>query len=158
MSSIGKSFTYINHNGLTIFISETPNDSTIGSFINQLNNHGIKHVVRLCGKTYDPTPILNSDIKFYDWEYPDGSVPTPELVINWNQIVKLNEPVLVHCLAGLGRAPLLAAIGLIEKKMEQYDAIAFIRQKRPGSFNSKQLDWLAKYKPTKVSLFKRIFG
>lgn len=158
MSSIVKSFTYINYDGLKVFITETPNDSTIGSFINQLNKHGIKHVVRLCGQTYDPTPILKSNILFYDWEYPDGSIPTPELVINWKQLVKLNEPILVHCLAGLGRAPLFAAIGLIEKKMEQYDAICFIREKRPGAFNSKQINWLIKYKPEKISLFKRIFG
>ena len=110
MSSIGKSFTYINHVGLTIFITETPNDSTIGSFIKQLNKLEIKHVVRLCGKTYDSRPLHNYNIKFYDFEFPDGSVPTQELVTDWNQIVKLNEPILVHCLAGLGRAPLLAAI------------------------------------------------
>ena len=158
MSLIDKSFTYIKYNRLTIFISETPDDSTIESFINQLYNHSIKHVVRLCGHTYDQYPILNSNINFYDWDYPDGSVPTKELIIKWNQLIKLNEPILVHCLAGLGRSPLLVAISLIENKMNQYDAIEYIRCKRPGSINSIQLKWLRKYKPTKISFFKRIFG
>ncbi len=159
MSSIGKSFTYINHDGLKIFITETPNDSNIGSFITQLNQNGIKHVVRLCGQTYDPQSIINSNINFYDWVYPDGSIPTQEIIINWNKIIQLNEPVLVHCIAGLGRAPLLAVVSLIEKKMDQIDAIDFIRNKRPGSLNSKQIEWLAAYKPKKkISLLKKIFG
>ena len=42
--------------------------------------------------------------------------------------------------------------------MDQCDAIEYIRKKRPGSLNSKQINWLVKYKPTKISFFKKIFG
>ena len=72
--------------------------------------------------------------------------------------MKLNETVLVHCLAGLGRAPLLVAVSLIEKKMDQLDAINLMRTKRPGSLNSNQINWLIEYKPKKTSFFKKFFG
>jgi len=158
MSSIDKSFTYIKYDGLNLFITETPNDSTLDNFISKLKKYNIKHVVRLCGSTYNYNLITQSDIKFYDWEFSDGTIPSKEIIDNWNKLVKLNEHILVHCIAGLGRAPLLVTISLIEKKMDQLDAIHFVREKRQGSLNSKQIDWLVKYKPNKKSLFNKLFG
>ncbi len=53
----------------------------------------------------------------------------------------------VHCVAGLGRAPVLVAIALIEfAKMDPIDAATFIRKHRQGAINNKQLDWLEQYK------------
>lgn len=53
----------------------------------------------------------------------------------------------VHCVAGLGRAPVLVAIALIEfAKMEPVDAATFIRKHRRGAINNIQLDWLERYK------------
>ncbi len=53
----------------------------------------------------------------------------------------------IHCVAGLGRAPVLVAIALIEfAKMEPVDAATFIRKHRRGSINNTQLDWLENYK------------
>lgn len=48
----------------------------------------------------------------------------------------------VHCVAGLGRAPVLVAIGLIEMGMKPLDAIEFIRSKRRGAFNKPQISYL----------------
>lgn len=158
MSSIDKSFTYIKYDGLNLFITETPNDSTLDSFISKLKKQNIKHVVRLCGPTYNHNLISQSDINFYDWEFSDGTVPSKDIIDKWNELVKLNEPILVHCIAGLGRAPLLVTISLIEKKMEQLDAIHFVREKRPGALNSKQINWLINYKPKKTSFFNKFFG
>jgi protein tyrosine phosphatase type 4A len=158
MESIDKTFTHINYGGLNIFIAETPNDSNISIFIKNLIKLNITHVVRLCGPAYNPSPILRAGIYFHDWEFEDGSYPTQELINKWNQLIKLNEPVLVHCVAGLGRAPVLATISIIEKKMDQTDAIALMRSKRPQSLNSKQIEWLLEYKPRKTSLIKKIFG
>lgn len=53
----------------------------------------------------------------------------------------------VHCVAGLGRAPVLVAIALIEfAKMEPVDAAQFIRKHRRGAINNTQLDWLNQYR------------
>jgi hypothetical protein len=47
--------------------------------------------------------------------------------------------VAVHCVAGLGRAPCLVAIALVEQGMEALEAIQFVRQRRRGAINNKQL-------------------
>ncbi|KAJ3118021.1 Protein tyrosine phosphatase type IVA 1 [Nowakowskiella sp. JEL0407] len=58
----------------------------------------------------------------------------------------------VHCIAGLGRAPLLVAIALIEAGLPAIDAIQLIRSRRRGAFNSVQLKWLEIYRPQKSKI------
>jgi hypothetical protein len=54
----------------------------------------------------------------------------------------------VHCVAGLGRAPALVAIALIESGMSPLDTIEYVRRRRRGAFNTVQLGWLMEtYKP-----------
>ena len=48
------------------------------------------------------------------------------------------------------RAPVLVALALIESGMKYEDAVDFIRKRRRGAINSKQLEYLEKYKPTKA--------
>ncbi|OTF80213.1 tyrosine phosphatase type IVA 1-like protein [Euroglyphus maynei] len=59
----------------------------------------------------------------------------------------------VHCVAGLGRAPVLVAIALIEAGLKYIDAVEMIRAARRGAINAKQLDYLSEYKPKKVLMF-----
>uniref|UniRef100_A0A8C5SK32 Protein tyrosine phosphatase type IVA 3 n=1 Tax=Laticauda laticaudata TaxID=8630 RepID=A0A8C5SK32_LATLA len=88
-----------------------------------------------------------------DWPFDDGAPPPGEIVEDWLNLLKTKfreEPgccVAVHCVAGLGRAPVLVALALIECGMKYEDAVQFIRQKRRGAFNSKQLLYLEKYRP-----------
>lgn len=48
----------------------------------------------------------------------------------------------VHCVAGLGRAPALVAIALIEMGMQPLDAVEYIRRKRRGAFNNRQIMYI----------------
>jgi hypothetical protein len=49
--------------------------------------------------------------------------------------------------SGLGRAPVLVALALIESGLEPYDAIDLIRKKRRGALNHRQMGFLDKYQP-----------
>lgn len=56
----------------------------------------------------------------------------------------------IHCVAGLGRAPVMVAIALVENGMEPFDAIAFIRKKRRGAINARQLKFIEAYVPQRA--------
>jgi len=56
----------------------------------------------------------------------------------------------VHCVAGLGRAPILVAIAMIELGMANLDTVEFIRSHRRGCFNSHQIQYIDGYKRGKI--------
>ena len=53
----------------------------------------------------------------------------------------------IHCVAGLGRAPVLVCIALIESGMGWMEAVELVRKKRRGALNMTQLRYLETYKP-----------
>uniref|UniRef100_A0A2I2ZCG4 Protein tyrosine phosphatase type IVA 3 n=1 Tax=Gorilla gorilla gorilla TaxID=9595 RepID=A0A2I2ZCG4_GORGO len=83
--------------------------------------------------THNPTNATLNKLAFDDGAPPPNQIP--------------GGCVAVPCVAGLGRAPVLVALALIECGMKYEDAVQFIRQKRRGAFNSKQLLYLEKYQP-----------
>uniref|UniRef100_A0A3B3QGA7 Protein tyrosine phosphatase type IVA 3 n=1 Tax=Paramormyrops kingsleyae TaxID=1676925 RepID=A0A3B3QGA7_9TELE len=125
-----------------------------------LKKYGATTVVRVCEVTYDKTPLERDGITVMDWPFDDGAPPPTKIVDDWLELLKskfCEEPgccVAVHCVAGLGRAPVLVALALIESGMKYEDAIQFIRQKRRGAINSKQLTYLEKYRPKQRLRFK----
>ncbi|XP_028638342.1 protein tyrosine phosphatase type IVA 1-like isoform X3 [Grammomys surdaster] len=109
--------------------------------------------------THNPTnATLNKFIE--DWPFDDGAPPSNQVVDDWLRLVKIKfgeEPgccIAVHCVAGLGRAPVLVVLALNEGGVKYEDALQFIRQKRHGAFNSKQLLYLEKYHPKMQLRFK----
>ncbi|XP_036904519.1 protein tyrosine phosphatase type IVA 3 isoform X2 [Sturnira hondurensis] len=82
--------------------------------------------------THNPTnATLTSFVE--DWPFDDGAPPPGKVVEDWLSLLKAkfcDDPgscVAVHCVAGLGRAPVLVALALIESGMKYEDAIQFIR-------------------------------
>jgi protein tyrosine phosphatase type 4A len=62
----------------------------------------------------------------------------------------------IHCIAGLGRAPVLVAIALLEndRKFTSIDVVTLIRKNRKNAFNSTQLKFIEKYQRRKSSTCK----
>jgi len=87
--------------------------------------------------------------------FDDGDPPPSDLQGRWLDLVEAcffgkgkgtekklekGERISVHCIAGLGRAPVLVAIALIEfAAMEPLHAVTVIRASRRGAINMKQL-------------------
>lgn len=90
--------------------------------------------------------------------FTDGSAPPEDILDEWLELVNshffeggkikkdLMEPIAVHCLSGLGRAPVLIAIALIEAGLDPSHAIDLIRRNRQGALNQKQINFLMRYK------------
>lgn len=52
----------------------------------------------------------------------------------------------VHCVAGLGRAPFLVAIALVNNGCSPNNAIELIRKNRPGALNLTQANYILEFK------------
>ncbi|XP_019523453.1 PREDICTED: protein tyrosine phosphatase type IVA 1-like isoform X2 [Hipposideros armiger] len=98
--------------------------------------------------------------KILDWPFGDGGSPTSQTADKWLKFVqqKFREVpgscIVVHCATGLGKAPLLVALALIEGGMKHETAIQFLRPKCRGAFNSKQLLYLEKCQPRMCLCFR----
>ncbi|KAI8141701.1 protein-tyrosine phosphatase-like protein [Fennellomyces sp. T-0311] len=140
-------------------ILDCPTESTLDFYIEQFINLNVQAVVRCCQPTYNANRLSEHNIQVVDLPFKDGGVPSDALVHEWNQLIdkvqqnstpsdSVKATIAVHCVAGLGRAPVLVAIALIEAGMNQLDAIEFIRNKRRGAFNKPQIVYLDSYKRT----------
>ena len=80
-----------------------------------------------------------------------ASVFSPNHFVRWLNIVEgaVDRTIAVHCSAGLGRAPLLVAIALIESGQDCMDVVEIIRKRRRGAINRLQLQYMQQYKPTR---------
>jgi len=134
-------------------IFDAPNDENLPLYITEFKKHNVHHLVRACDPTYAVDPLKSINITVHDMPFPDGGPPSDEVVDKWLSLLRSTykedekETIGVHCVAGLGRAPVLVAIALIEGGMNPLQAVTYIRERRRGSINMKQLHWLKNYKP-----------
>ncbi|KAF9105560.1 Protein tyrosine phosphatase type IVA 1 [Mortierella sp. AM989] len=138
----------VEYKHMRFLISDAPSDSNLSLYIAEFAQHQTKDVVRVCDPTYITSPLDELGIKVYDWPFGDGEGPPLAITREWLKLVKVRfgedqerspaSTIAVHCVAGLGRAPLLVAIALIEAGMSPEDSIAYLRERRRGVLNSKQ--------------------
>jgi protein-tyrosine phosphatase len=156
----------IDYKNLKFLVLDCPTEQTIHQYVKELKSRGITDVVRVCEPTYQKSIFEAVDIQVHDWPFKDGGIPPVDLVSRFLSLVDerfnssskeelptSNSPVIaVHCVAGLGRAPVLVAIALIEAGMIPLDTIEYVRKRRRGAFNSVQLQYLLEgYKKVKGS-------
>ena len=145
----------IEFKNMRFLITEQPQDSSIGKYIEILRDHRVTHLVCATDPTYKTEDIEHEGVRFTSIPFPDGSPPSAEIVQRWLELLhsefKVNPDMCVgvHCVTGLGRAPVLVAVALIELGMKYEDAIELIRKKRRGAINTRQLEFLGKYKRKK---------
>jgi protein tyrosine phosphatase type 4A len=154
--------TLIEVENLRFVIMDAPTDSKLPAYIEKLQQFHVGVVVRACEPTYSTVPLKKVKIDVLELAFADGAPPPDSIVNDWLDLVesyfsdtprpdnkgsKSDQSIAVHCVAGLGRAPVLVAIALIEHGMEPYDAIEFIRSRRRGAINSRQVKFLESYKP-----------
>jgi len=143
----------IAYKSMRFLITDRPTDASIDKYIEELRKHNAKDVVRVCEPTYATDRLKEEGINVLDWAFDDGSPPPDEVINGWFDLLRTrfkDDPgccVAVHCVAGLGRAPVLVALALMETGMKYEDAVDLIRQKRRGAINAKQLSFLEKYRP-----------
>lgn len=157
---------------LRFLITDRPNDMSMPNYIEQLRAHNVRLVVRVCEPTYNTKPLQDAGINVVDMEFSDGSPPPAEIREKWLGLVKetfggatatatgkasaasgkeassgKGACIAVHCVAGLGRAPVMVALALMEAGQKYESAVEAIRERRRGAINQKQLSYLEKYKP-----------
>jgi protein tyrosine phosphatase type 4A len=137
-------------------VTPSPNPNSVEYYKDLFSTNGVTTVVRLCEeKKYDDSILKEHGISVIDVPIPDGSVPNDEAIKNWKNIImaemkKNNNAIAVHCMSGLGRAPLFVCVGLITlDNIEPLDAITKVRKEIPGALNSRQLDYVSTIKITK---------
>jgi len=136
-------------------IMDAPTDANLHLYLDVLLRKKARYVVRACEPSYATGPLTKADIKVLEMSFPDGDPPPDNIVQQWLKLVEQEfgrnkeekTSIAVHCVAGLGRAPVLVAIALMESGMDSFDAINFIRKKRRGALNARQIKYLEQYKP-----------
>lgn len=143
----------IEYRSVRFLITDRPTDAVLPSYVEELKRHNAQSVVRVCEPSYKTDLLEQEGIAVTDLVYDDGTYPPAQVVTEWLDLVRQQvraDPtscVAVHCVAGLGRAPVLVALALMELGLKYEDAVELIRQKRRGAINAKQLQFLEKYKP-----------
>src|SRR5438105_2102970 len=128
-------------------ICNTPNNVNISLYIKNIVNSGPKARVwvRTCQATYSDEPLIKAGIPIYELAIADGSVPSAVILNKWYDILKTHneEVILVHCIAGLGRAPLMVTLAMMEDGMTPLDSISEVRRCRPGALNLPQIKFIS---------------
>jgi len=153
---IGSKPTLISVSPMKFLIMDAPRQSNLHLYIKEMRNHGVTEVVRVCEPTYLPGELNSAGIGLHDMAYEDGHSPPKNLIEQWLSLVDQtfyspgkidNAAIAVHCIAGLGRAPVMVALALIEfANMDPVEAVTLIRRQRRGAINEKQLIYLEGYR------------
>lgn len=145
---------------MRFLITDRPSDLLMDRFIEDLRRYNVTDVVRVCEPSYDNAKLIAAGINFLDLPFNDGTAPPEDIVERWFELLRtrfcdeqrdyvreISPCIAVHCVAGLGRAPVLVGISLIERGMKYENTVELIRQNRRHALNAKQLEYLEHYRP-----------
>jgi len=157
MASVANKPSFIEAGSQRFLIVDSPTDANLAAYLREFAAAGVVALVRACECGYSPERVAAAGVAVHDMAFPDGEPPPDAVISRWLALCaavfkgapavapaggKPPPAIAVHCVAGLGRAPVLVAIALIEAGMEPLDAVAAIRAKRKGALNARQLAYL----------------
>lgn len=147
---------------MRFLIMDAPSETNLHLYIKEMERYCVTDVVRVCDPSYSKEIVERHGIKVHEFSFADGEAPPEPVIAYWLNLVESrfhNNPsgadipddhqgvtIAIHCVAGLGRAPVLVAIALMEAGMSAFDAISYIRERRRGAINTKQLKFLETYR------------
>ena len=107
--------------------------------IKWIQEEGVKSIVTVREEALEF--LLPAEMKYLHVHSDDMGVPEFDDLTNAvdfiHQRITNNEPVMVHCLAGMGRTGTILACYLIKyQKLSADDSIQKVRENRPGSIQS----------------------
>jgi len=161
-NTIASKPSFIQWNHLKFLIMDAPNESNISVYIKECKRYNVSDIVRTCEVTYSRSEVEAAGIVFHEMQFTDGESPPREIINSWLLLVHekfglKNHPkigdncIAVHCVAGLGRAPVLVAIALIDAGLDALNAVELIRSSRRGAINVRQLGYLEQFYRQKQS-------
>lgn len=158
--------TTTNGTNIVVLLTGSPKPSSIEKFSRFMKDKEVTDILCFYDHDYDTNVFSRDNINFHDLAFQDGMYPDSELIKKFDRIIdKIIERtnlipesdgngiivINMQCQSGLGRAPTMLAYLLITRcGYNNYESVKFIRCKRTGSFNAKQLKWIMNTK------FKRI--
>jgi len=161
-TSISSKPTPITTQHLRFLIMDAPRQTNLHLYIKECRRNHVTDIVRVCEPTYLGSELTSAGIQLHEMAYEDGQSPPEPILNQWLTLVEERffggvgasagrgneqKTIAVHCVAGLGRAPVLVAIALMEfERMDAVEAVMMIRSQRRGAINEKQLRYLEGYK------------
>mmetsp|Transcript_5475 Transcript_5475/g.9129 ORF Transcript_5475/g.9129 Transcript_5475/m.9129 type:complete len:222 (-) Transcript_5475:343-1008(-) len=163
--SISSKPTPITTQHLRFLIMDAPRQTNLHLYIKECRRNHVTDIVRVCEPTYLGSELTSAGMQLHEMAYEDGHSPPEPILNQWLTLVEERffggggglsasagrgnelKTIAVHCVAGLGRAPVLVAIALMEfERMDAVEAVMMIRSQRRGAINEKQLRYLEGYK------------
>jgi protein tyrosine phosphatase type 4A len=140
----------LNDTNRNFIISGKPND--LNEYISIITKNSINLVINL---TDDNTNLIENKLKNVNIDYlhfplVDGHGLSDDKIQNLLNFLNRYNSIAFHCVAGLGRAPLILGICLI--LLYNYKPIAVmekIREKQPKALNTIQINFLMNFKRKK---------
>ena len=158
----------VTHQHLRFLIMDSPSEKNIEQYVKELVRQGATDVVRACEPHYSNKVVEEAGMQCTALEFSDGDPPPADIISKWLDLVESRfgaydasptanpaaesgqqKCIAVHCVAGLGRAPMLVAVALMEAGFDAVDAVMYIRKVRRGAINKRQFAFLEAYKPTR---------
>ncbi len=157
LSSIKGSIKSSINGSIRAFICSCPTNGNFHIYNDFMKQNKITDLFCFSDLSYDITK-LDPSVTHHLLPFHDGSNPPNDVLkkfdkeidrlLNNNSKPIIECNIMLHCIAGLGRAPIVLAYLMVSRfNFEKEEAVSIIRFRRRGSINSAQLKWLLSLKP-----------